>query len=94
MGWVISVAYSPDGTKIISSGSQDKTLCIQDALGGLLENTLKGHTDGVTSVAYSPDGTKIISGLRDKPYAKLVGHPEGVYTVAFFLWDENVWFIR
>ena len=52
-------------TKIISV-SQDETVCIWDALDGLLENTLEGRTDGVNSVDFSPDGTKIISGSQDK----------------------------
>ena len=52
-------------TKIIS-GSQDKAVCIWDVLGGLLEDTLVGHTGRMISVAYSPDGTKIIFGSRDK----------------------------
>ena len=51
-------------TKIISD-SQDKALCIWDALGGLWENTLEGRTDGVYSVAYSSDGTKIVAGSKN-----------------------------
>ena len=56
-----SVAYSPDGTKIIS-GSGDKTIKIWDANTGECLQTFKGHSGTVSSVAYSPDGTKIISG--------------------------------
>ena len=62
---VYSVAYSPDGTKIIS-GSYDKTVKIWDANTGECLKTLEGHSSGAYSVAYSPDGTKIISGLSDK----------------------------
>ncbi|MBO7180327.1 MAG: hypothetical protein J6V51_02180, partial [Bacteroidales bacterium] len=58
---VNSVAYSPDGTKIIS-GSGDKTIKIWDANTGKCLKTLERHSEGVYSVAYSPDGTKIISG--------------------------------
>ena len=61
---VWSVAYSPDGTKIIS-GSEDKTIKIWDANTGACLKTLEGHKYGVSSVAYSPDGTKIISGSWD-----------------------------
>ena len=60
-----SVAYSPDGMRIIS-GSDDKTIQIWDAQSGKLENTLEGHTSSVLSVAYSPDGMRIISGSDDK----------------------------
>ena len=62
---VTSVAYSFDGTKIIS-GSNDKTICVWNAQSGTLENTLKGHADTVSSVAYSSNGLKIISGSLDK----------------------------
>ena len=62
---VNSVAYSPDGTKIIS-GSLDNTIKIWDANTGQCLQTLEGHLDEVTSVAYSPDGTKIISGSWDE----------------------------
>ena len=64
-GSVRSVAYSPDGTKIIS-GSMDKTIKIWDANTGQCLKTLNGHSHYVNSVAYSPDGTKIISGSSDK----------------------------
>ena len=48
-----SVAYSPDGTKIIS-GSRDNTIKIWDANTGDCLQTLEGHSDWVRSVAYSP----------------------------------------
>ncbi|MBQ5892483.1 MAG: hypothetical protein IIW76_07950, partial [Bacteroidales bacterium] len=54
---VSSVAYSPDGTKIIS-GSDDKTIKIWDANTGECLQTLEGHLYQVSSVAYSPDGRK------------------------------------
>ncbi|MBO5839244.1 MAG: hypothetical protein J6R06_06200, partial [Bacteroidales bacterium] len=64
-GWVLSVAYSPDSTKIISGFSVDETIKIWDANTGECLKTLEGHSDWVRSVAYSPDGTKIISGSGD-----------------------------
>ena len=61
---VNSVAYSTDGTKIIS-GSSDHTIKIWDANTGECLKTLEGHSSYVNSVAYSPDGTKIVSGSED-----------------------------
>ena len=61
---VLSVAYSPDGTKIIS-GSGDKTIKIWNANTGESLKTLVRDLSFVFSVAYSPDGTKIISGSDD-----------------------------
>ena len=62
---VLSVAYSPDGTKIIS-GSGDKTIKIWEANTGECLKTLKGHSETIFSVAYSSDGTKIISCSYDE----------------------------
>ena len=60
--YVHSVAFSPDGSKIIS-GSDDKTIRIWDASTGVeMLPPLQGHEDCVRSVAFSPDGSKIISG--------------------------------
>ncbi|MEE1226930.1 MAG: hypothetical protein UHM08_07510 [Bacteroidales bacterium] len=63
--FVHSVAYSPDGTRIIS-GSRYGTIKIWEANTGECLNTLEGHLDEVRYVAFSPDGTKIISGSDDK----------------------------
>ena len=60
---MISAAYSPDGTRIVS-GSEDKTLKVWDARTGQDLLTLKGHTGSVSSVAYSPDGSQIASAAR------------------------------
>ncbi|MEE1097327.1 MAG: hypothetical protein U0K83_03255, partial [Bacteroidales bacterium] len=49
--YVRYVAYSPDGTKIIS-GSADKTIKIWNANTGECLKTLEGHSDWVNSVAY------------------------------------------
>eukprot|EP00900_Chrysochromulina_parva_P027921 jgi/Chrpa1/9763/Chrysochromulina_OHIO_Genome00018320-RA len=63
---VASVAFSTDGTKIVS-GSEDKTIKIWDSdkLEMLSEET-NAHSSWVMSVAFSPDGTKIVSGSRDR----------------------------
>ena len=91
--FVTSVAFSPDGTKIVS-GSVDNTVRVWDANTGALYATLEGHSDWVTSVAFSPDGTKIVSGSDDNTvrvwdantgtlYATLEGHSRRVTSVAF-----------
>ena len=62
---VTSVAYSPDGRRIVS-GSEDKTVRVWDAETGDALQTIHGHSEWVTSVAYSPDGRRLVSGSWDK----------------------------
>jgi WD40 repeat protein len=61
---VTSVAFSPDGQRIVS-GSNDDTLKVWDAATGQETFTLKGHKHWVTSVAFSPDGQRIVSASTD-----------------------------
>ncbi|EGN94798.1 hypothetical protein SERLA73DRAFT_61926 [Serpula lacrymans var. lacrymans S7.3] len=65
-GSVTSVAFSSDGTKVVS-GSSDQTVRIWDATSGqLVAGPLEGHTQQVRSVGFSPDGTKVVSGSWDQ----------------------------
>ena len=62
---VQSVAFSPDGKRIVS-GSQDNTLRLWDGVTGKpVGEALKGHSGWVQSVAFSPDGKRIVSGSDD-----------------------------
>ena len=61
---VYSVAFSPDGSRIVT-GSWDKTAKVWDARSGAEVLTLKGHTDRVGSAAFSPDGSRIVTGSLD-----------------------------
>jgi len=90
---VCSVAFSPDGKRIVS-GSGDGTLRIWGARTGAETLTLRGHEDGINSVAYSPDAKRIVSGSSDRTLKvwdaatgaetlTLRGHSGGVNSVAF-----------
>lgn len=61
---VYSVAYSPDGKRVVT-GSYDKTAKVWDAQTGKELLTLNGHMNWVSSVAFSPDGRRIVTGSRD-----------------------------
>ena len=57
-----SVAFSPDGTRVLS-GSLDRTLKLWDARPGSSCARSRGMSDaGLNSVAFSPDGTRAVSG--------------------------------
>ena len=92
-GRVYSVAFSPDGTKVLTGGDGN-TAKLWDAESGGLIHTFSGHTAYLKSVAYSPDSTRVLTGSMDKT-AKLwdanngglirtfSGNTSGVLSVAF-----------
>ncbi|CCA69814.1 related to WD40-repeat protein (notchless protein) [Serendipita indica DSM 11827] len=93
---VRGVAFSPDGSRIIS-GSSDSTIRVWDAeTGQTLGEPLRGHNkSSVNAVAFSPDGSRFVSGSWDntlrlwdaetaKPLGEpLEGHEDSVNAVAF-----------
>jgi WD40 repeat protein len=59
-GSVVSVAFSPDGSRLVS-GSLDNTIRLWDASTGAEIRRLGGHIQPVTQVAMSDDGATIAS---------------------------------
>jgi eukaryotic-like serine/threonine-protein kinase len=63
-GYVRSVAFSPDGQRIVTA-SNDQTAKLWDATTGQEVPTLKGHADFVNSIAFSPDSQWMVTGSGD-----------------------------
>jgi WD40 repeat protein len=63
-GSVFRVAFSPDGTRIVS-GSEDGTVRLWTLDGKPAAEPFKGHRGVVSNVAFSPDGTRFASGGLD-----------------------------
>ena len=63
--WVLSVAFSPDGTRIIST-SEDATIQLLDAKSLTSLKAFYGHSGPVNSVAYCSDGTRFVSASYDE----------------------------
>src|SRR5262249_15980350 len=63
-GFVISVAFSPDGTLLAASGVQNK-VNIWDFTNRTVRWYFEGHLGHVSALAFSPDGRRIISASND-----------------------------
>jgi WD40 repeat protein/serine/threonine protein kinase len=89
------VAYSPDGTRIVTGGGDgDRRALVWDAETGTALLELKGHTSGILCVAYSQDSKRIVTGSVDRTVRvwdtktgtallELKGFKERVNSVAF-----------
>jgi len=63
-GIVVSVSFSPDGTRIVTA-SQDTTARVWDTATGQELVVLHGGKVVVRSAAFSPDGTRVVTASQD-----------------------------
>jgi WD40 repeat protein len=62
---ILKVAFSPDGSQLVS-GSYDRTVRLWNVASGKLLKTLTGHSKAVTCVAFHPNGKQVASCANDK----------------------------
>ncbi len=62
---VCSIAFSPDGSQLISGGEDNVSRIWQVATGEQLLS-LRGHTSYVRDCVFSPDGSRVLSASRDQ----------------------------
>jgi WD40 repeat protein len=90
---VIDVAFSPDGSRLVTGGF-DGTAKVWNAATGQELLTLVGHTSAVYGVAFSPDGSRLAAGSEDgtakmwdattgQALLTLSGHTRGILDIAF-----------
>jgi WD40 repeat protein len=95
----LSVAFSQDGSRV-ASGSLDGTVRIWNAMTGVMEAEINGHTGAVKSVAFSQDGNRVVSGSQfdmiciwnvktGEMEAKLKGHSHHVVRSVAFSQDDS-----
>ncbi|KAI0548670.1 WD40-repeat-containing domain protein [Xylaria curta] len=63
---ISSMAFSPDGQRLVSATSgDDGSVCVWDISTGLTEHAFEGHSSPARVLAFSPDGSKLVSTSQD-----------------------------
>ena len=90
---VVSAAFSPDGTRVVTASS-DGTARVWDAASGTPVTRPLVHQAAVMSAAFSPDGTRVVTASGDKtarmwdaatgtPLTRPLEHQAAVVSAAF-----------
>jgi len=74
-----SIAFSPDGTRIITCSFDDRIIKIWDAATGQELRTISEDLDSVDFISFTPDGKYIVSRSR----------PKQTFSTTIIIWDAN-----
>lgn len=90
---VTSLAFSPNGRKMIAAYEEGDVAKMWDLNRPQLITEFKGHRALISSIAFSPDGRKILTGSWDQSailwtykgeiIKRLVGHQQRIHSVAY-----------
>jgi WD40 repeat protein/serine/threonine protein kinase len=99
----VSVAFSPDGSRLVSAG-YDRTVRVWDTKTGYEVLSLRGYDDIVGRVLFSPDGQRLATACADgtvriwdatpfdeksRPHIRTIGGHEGDFTDLDFSPDSG-----
>ncbi|MEW2463361.1 AAA family ATPase [Microbacterium sp. NPDC047426] len=65
MGQLVTVALSPDGTRLLSAGRSPQVAVWNAATPGTAPLTVLDHDDRVTGISWAPDGTRVAVTVRN-----------------------------
>src|SRR5262249_32545588 len=85
------IAFSPD-SRILVSGSEDKTVKVWDVPTGKLRPTLEGNKGMVPAVAFSPAGQLLATGGSVRRRGEYAEDDESV--PESILWHTNTWKVK
>src|SRR5262249_33473964 len=89
-GTVNSVAFSPDGQRIVT-GSGDRTVRVWDVKTGTTLAELKGHTGAVTNVSFSADGMRLLTaGSGERALVAQAGMVRSAAPGEVMVWDAPI----
>ncbi len=63
---VNSVAWSPNGQRLLTTSSEDQTARLWDAATGQLQNVFQGHKEGVSQAVFHPNGQRVVTAGKDE----------------------------
>ncbi len=66
----VSVAFSPDGTRLFSAAADGRAI-LWDVASGQMRREFKAHTDAILSVAISPNGQYLLTGGKSEEFSLL-----------------------